>query len=171
MTNKIEIFDNEVSFVDMQSIYDYVRNSNYTLGWEDRDGTPLNIHSAYTKNEVILSELFKHLKNVSKKSELKFDIDNFSECVVNLSKCGDYNFNHTHKGKIVLLYYVNLEWKDGFAGETIFYDDSLINATSVISFVPGRIVIFDGETPHTIRPQSTYGPDYRFTISYFVNKN
>tara|TARA_R100001377_G_scaffold30583_1_gene16680 strand:+ start:40 stop:555 length:516 start_codon:yes stop_codon:yes gene_type:complete len=171
MTNKIEVFDNEVPFVDMQSIYDYVRNSGYFLGWGDRDGTPPNIHTVYTKNEVILSELFKHLKNVSKKSELKFDIDNFSECVVNLSKCGDYNFNHTHKGKIVLLYYVNLEWKDGFAGETIFYDDSLINATSVISFVPGRIVIFDGETPHTIRPQSTYGPDYRFTISYFVNKN
>ena len=48
MTNKIEIFDNEVPFVDMQSIYDYVCNSNYTLGWKDRDGTPPNIYSAFT---------------------------------------------------------------------------------------------------------------------------
>ena len=65
---------------------------------------------------------------------------------------------------------INLEWKDGYAGETLFYNDDLKDAHTVSSFVPGRITIFDGEIPHTIRPQSTYGPDYRFTISYFVNK-
>ena len=169
----IEIFDNEVPFVDMQNIYDYVYNSNYRLGWEDRtdDKKIPNIHSAFTKDEVINSSLFKYLKNISKKSKLKFNIDNFEKCIVNLSKCGDYNFNHTHKGNIVLLYYVNLEWKDGFAGETLFYDDNLIDAKFVSTFVPGRIVVFDGEIPHTIRPQSTYGPDYRFTISYFVRKD
>ena len=53
------------------------------------------------------------------------------ECIVNLSKSGDYNFCHTHKDKIVLLYYVNLHWHDGFGGETLFYDDDLINAKSV----------------------------------------
>tara|TARA_B100001093_G_scaffold470492_1_gene491992 strand:- start:184 stop:705 length:522 start_codon:yes stop_codon:yes gene_type:complete len=172
MKNKIEIFDNEVPFNHMQNIYEYVKNSNYRLGWGDRDEftSPANIHSVYSKDEVIDSELFKYLKRVSKKSKLKFNIDNFHKCVVNLSKSGDYHFNHAHNGKMVLLYYVNLEWKDGYAGETLFYDNSLINAESVVSFVPGRIIIFDGETPHTIRPQSTYGPDYRFTISYFVNK-
>jgi len=166
----IEIYDNEVPFVDMNNIHEFILNSNFRLGWNDRTGKPMNLYSRYTKDEVINSELFKYLKNVSKKSKLKFNIDNFHECVVNLSKCGDYYFNHVHKDKIVLLYYVNLEWKDGFAGETIFYDDDIINAKSVVSFVPGRIIIFDGEIPHTIRPQSTYGPNYRFTISYFVNK-
>lgn len=173
MTNKLEIYDNEVPFVDMANIYDYVFNSNFRLGWGDRDeySTPPNIHSAYTKDELETSSLFKYLKNVSKKSKLKFNIDNFHKCVVNLSKCGDYHFNHTHHGMIVLLYYVNLEWRDGFAGETLFYDNSLTNVESAVSFVPGRIVIFDGDTPHTIRPQSTYGPNYRFTISYLVRKH
>ena len=54
---------------------------------------------------------------------------------------------------------------------TLFYDNSLINVESAVSFVPGRIVIFDGTIPHTIRPQSTYGPDYRFTISCFIRKH
>lgn len=166
----VEIFDNEVPFRDMQYIYNFVLHSNYRLGWSDRDGTPDNLHSAYSKEEAETCLLTKHLKNVSIKSKLKFNIDNFDKCIVNLSKCGDYYFNHTHKNTIVLLYYVNLEWKDGYAGETIFYDDNIINAKAVVSFVPGRIIVFDGETPHTIRPQSTYGPDYRFTISYFVNK-
>ena len=171
MTNKIEIFDNEVPFVDMQYIYSYILKSSFRLGWEDRDDKHTsNIYSSYTKEEADNSLLVKHLKRVSKKSKFKINIDNFDKCVVNLSKCGDYYFNHTHSELMVLLYYVNLEWKDGYAGETLFYDDSLTNAESVVSFVPGRIVIFDGKTPHTIRPQSTYGPDYRFTISYFVRK-
>jgi hypothetical protein len=168
----IEIFDNEVSFVDMQKIYNYVYNSNYRLGWEDTDHKKVpNIYSQFTKEEVDDCSLLKYFKSVSKKSKLKPNINNFERCVVNLSKCGDYNFNHTHENSIVLLYYVNLEWKDGFAGETLFYDDNLIDARFVSAFVPGRILIFDGDIPHTIRPQSTYGPDYRFTVSYFVKKN
>ena len=171
MTNKIEIFDNEVPFDDMQYIYNYVKNSNFRIGWQDRDDkNAANLFSAYTKEEAEKSFLIKNLKKVSEKSKFRINIDNFEQCIVNLSKCGDYYFNHTHGETIVLLYYVNLEWKDGYAGETIFYDNSLINAESVVSFVPGRIVIFDGTIPHTIRPQSTYGPDYRFTISYFVRK-
>ena len=172
MKSKIEIFDNEVPFDDMQNIYEYVINSNFRLGWEDRyDKHVSNIHSAYTKEEAETSLLLKNLRKVSEKSKFKINIDNFDKCIVNLSKCGDYHFNHTHKGLMVLLYYVNLEWKDGYAGETLFYDDSLVNAESVVSFVPGRIVIFDGTIPHTIRPQSTYGPDYRFTISCFIRKH
>lgn len=170
MTNKIEIYDNEVPFNHIGNIYECVKNSNYRLGWADRDGKPVHVYSAWTKEEAEASMLTQHLKRVSKKSKLKFNIDNFSKCIINLGKCGDYYFNHTHGEMIVLLYYVNLEWKDGYAGETLFYDNTLTNVEKAISFVPGRIVIFDGECPHTIRPQSTYGPDYRFTISYEVHK-
>ena len=172
MKSKIEIFDNEVSFADMQFIYEYVLNSNFRLGWEDRDDKHVsNIYSAYTKKEADTCSLTKHLKRISKKSKFKINVDNFDRCIVNLSKCGDNYFNHTHAGLIVMLYYANLEWNESYAGETLFYDNSLINVESAVSFVPGRIVIFDGTIPHTIRPQSTYGPDYRFTISYFVKKH
>jgi hypothetical protein len=162
-------FDNTVPFEQMQFIYNFVSRSYFRLGWEDRHDikTP-NIHSRYTEEEVKSCGLYPYIKKII--DENNYGNNKFVECIVNLSKSGDYNFCHTHKDKIVLLYYVNLNWQDGFGGETIFYDDDLINAKSVSSFVPGRIILFDGAIPHTIRAQSTYGPDYRFTISYFLEK-
>ena len=165
----IHTYDNTVPFAKMQEIYNFVTESYFRLGWEDRTDIKVpNIHSRYTEEELKRCGLYPHLKKIASKHE--YGNNKFIECIVNLSKSGDYNFCHTHKGQIVLLYYVNLYWQDGFGGETLFYDDDLINAKSVSSFVPGRIIIFDGDTPHTIRAQSTYGPDYRFTISYFVDK-
>ena len=62
MKSKIEIFDNEVPFDDMQNIYEYVINSNFRLGWEDRyDKHVSNIHIAYTKEEAETSLLLKNL--------------------------------------------------------------------------------------------------------------
>ena len=122
-----------------------------------------------TKDDVKNSKLYDYIKKLDDE-ELNLNIDdNFSRCVVNLSKSGDYNFCHTHPNKMVILYYVNLEWHDGFGGETLFYNEKLTDAIEVSSFVPGRIMVFDGKTPHTIRAQSSYGPDYRFTISFFVD--
>ena len=169
----IEIFDNQIPFAQQHFIYNYVKKSTYKLGWSDREDDIQvdNIHSSYTLDEFKTTGLFDVYKRLSEKSDLKPNVNNYQKCIVNLSKCGDYNFCHTHKNEIVFLYYVNLEWRDGYAGETIFYDNNLQDASFVCSFVPGRILIFDGEIPHTIRPQSTYGPNYRFTISYFIQKN
>ena len=83
MKSKIEIFDNEVPFDDMQNIYEYVINSNFRLGWEDRyDKHVSNIHSAYTKEEAETSLLLKNLRKVSEKSKFKINIDNFDNVVL-----------------------------------------------------------------------------------------
>ncbi len=34
-----------------------------------------------------------------------------------------------------------------------------------------RIVWFDGEIPHSVKPQLHIGPNYRFTISVFFDTN
>ena len=169
---KIEIYDDRVPFIQQQDIYGYVKKSNYRIGWGDREDESYVdcIYSSYTLDEFKSTGLYDVFKKLSPLSDLKPNVDNFERCIVNLSKCGDYYFSHAHKNEIVFLYYVNLEWKDGYAGETLFYNDDLKDAHTVSSFVPGRITIFDGEIPHTIRPQSTYGPDFRFTISYFIRK-
>ena len=167
---EIEIHDDLIPWQQKASIYDYVIKSAYRLGWHDRDDiTVNNIYSQWTLDEFRGTGLLDVYSNISSAND-DIDVNRFVRCMVNLSKSGDYNFCHTHKGEIVFLYYVNLEWKDGYGGETLFYDEELKNANKVCSFVPGRILIFDGEIPHTIRAQSTYGPEYRFTISYFISK-
>jgi hypothetical protein len=69
-----------------------------------------------------------------------------------------------------VLYYVNLEWQDGWHGETLFYDESLKNIVFASPYIPGRIVVFDGSIPHTIRPQSYIASHYRFTFALIYNK-
>ena len=167
----IKIFDNKVPYDTMQQIYAFVCKSNYSLGWSDNtfEKRPPNIYSGWSKDDVKNSKLYDYLIKLDDE-ELNLNIDdNFPKCVVNLTKSGDYHFCHTHPNQVVILYYVNVEWHDGWGGETLFYNEKLTDAIKVSSFVPGRIVVFDGQIPHTIRAQSTYGPDYRFTISFFVD--
>ena len=70
-----------------------------------------------------------------------------------------------------MLGYLNLNWRDGWYGETWFFDKFDFNKIIFASaLAPGRIILFDGQIPHTIRPQSKVGPKFRMTLSLFYNK-
>ena len=50
----------------------------------------------------------------------------------------------------------------------MFYNPDDINSIEYTSsYVPGRIILFDGNIPHAIRPQSINAPKYRFSLSVF----
>jgi hypothetical protein len=54
----------------------------------------------------------------------------------------------------------------------VFFDDQGIEIEYVTPFVPGRIIIFDSDIPHTAKEQSVLGPSYRFTLAIkFVKAN
>lgn len=63
------------------------------------------------------------------------------------------------------LVYINRDWSCDWGGETFFYDDERKNVKYVSSFIPGRIVIFDGSIPHSAKPQHFNAPPYRFTLA------
>jgi len=90
---------------------------------------------------------------------------------VNLSTPTDCHWAHTHKDHTVLLYYVNKHWKHDWAGETMFFNDDLSEVAYASVYKPGRIIVFDGEIPHSVRPQSSIAPNYRFTLSLFFKNN
>ena len=82
----------------------------------------------------------------------------------------DEYVDNAHHNQQVALYYVNLEWRDGWHGETVFYNPDKLNEIAYASlFVPGRIILFDGSIPHAIRPQSIKAPKFRFTVSLFFD--
>lgn len=64
-----------------------------------------------------------------------------------------------------LLYYVNEAWNRDWGGETVFLDDNAEEILYTSQFVPGRVVIFDSNIPHSAKPQSIDGPSYRFTMA------
>jgi len=167
----IKIYDNTVPFNVQQIVYNRILHSLFRIkGWEDRHDLDMNkpdLHSNWSFEDLSESKLFPYIYKALNADGGSTVVKGFDKCIVNLTKPGDYHYTHTHgDNTTVVLYYANLEWQDGWAGETLFYDDER-NLMSACEYTPGRILKFSGDTPHTIRPQSFKAPQFRFTISVF----
>ena len=168
----IEIFDDKIPFVDRQHIYHFSIKSHFRLvGWADRDDVDIakqDLHSKWSLEDLKNSKLYTYVQDAFKKSKKFKNKLLFDRCVLNLVKPNDYYYPHTHNKKnTVALYYVNLDWKHYYGGETIFYDNDLKNITYTSPYVPGRLLLFKGDIPHIIKSQTINGPSNRFTISIF----
>ena len=43
-------------------------------------------------------------------------------------------------------------------------------AEQTVLYKPNRAILFDGNTPHSIRPSSHIAPQYRFTLGIFFKE-
>lgn len=167
----IYVYDNLFDYRFRDSMFMFIKNSFFLIGWEDsvtQEGLGYkNLHSRYSSEDnkqsgftetIYKSDAARHLKDLE-----------VTQSVVNLSKPSDVNFIHTHPEKLVLLYYANLTWKNHWYGETLFFSEDEKEIELALPYTPGRLVIFDGKIPHSIRPQSFASDQYRFTFSTFFN--
>ena len=170
---KIKIYDNLFDFQFREEVYSFVDTSMFAIGWADssiiENQRYRYLHSVYSQEDIDNLGFFKKIKN----TPISKDIEGFeySKTVVNLSTSSECNFVHTHPEKLGILYYVNLEWKDGWHGETLFYDESGKDIIFASAYTPGRVIVFDATIPHSIRPQSSIATKFRFTISMFFNEH
>jgi len=168
--NGIKVYDNVFTRSDAQLFYAFITNSSFKIGWHDNPiienrGTQF-MHSKWSTEDVEKVGLLKKITNKDLLRKINGRVPH--EIVVNCSKFGEVYAPHTHDLKPdVLLYYANLEWKREWYGETLFYSEDLKDIIHANPYVPGRIVWFRGEIPHSIRPSSYTAPQYRFTISFF----
>lgn len=141
--------------------------SNYKLGWGDGETEDLGgyhyLHSMFSEQELEMTPFFTELQQTPAYDHVK-DLS-ISQIVVNLATPCQANFLHAHPEKKVLLYYANTKWEEGWHGETHWYDEAKKEIEYSSPYVPGRLVIFDGSIPHTIRPQSYLANRYRFTLT------
>ncbi len=169
----IEIYDNLFSYNYMSKLYDMVINSNYHIGWADtkiiENRDKVFMFSLWELTDFMKSEFLSNIKDESLLERIGNRLP--SRCVINCGNFSDTYLPHTHNNKEVLLYYVNLDWKLEWNGETAFYSDDLKEIILTNPYVPGRMVWFDGEIPHSIKPQTHLGPKFRFTISLFFDTN
>lgn len=174
-TNKIKIFDNLVCFEIRNHILSFLQNSHFkTNSWQDTNDYNFKnnvlIHSFFSKEDDEKCGLLSELKKNYFVNNIVNNLEHDSS-VINLSVPTDYYFPHVHTGYIVVLYYANLIWHHHWHGETLFYDDNAEEVIFTSIYKPGRIVIFDGDIPHSIRPQSVVAQHHRFTYSMFFKKN
>ena len=164
----IRKFDNKVPFSTRERLVNACAESKFSLGWCDRpfiDGEKVipNVHSVWSATQA--EELLDCLWECTEETDW-FTAKSLDSVIVNLVRPNDVHYIHSHPNKQVALYYANLNWEDGWYGETLFYDKcDLTDVIYTSSFVPGRILLFDGGIPHAIRPQSIKAPKYRMTIT------
>jgi hypothetical protein len=165
------VYDNAVPYNNRSEIFYFSLKSKLSLGWKDHDFHELghvNLFSEWGEDGLVRSTLWKYIEECINQTSW-FTNSKISRCVLNLVRSNDIHLIHSHGSQQVALYYVNLEWRDGWYGETLFYDENNTDVVFTSTYVPGRIILFDGSIPHSIRPQSSVGPKYRFTISTFFD--
>ena len=166
----LNIFDNVVPYDVRHLVYLTTLKSDFKLGWVDANEPEkfdLNIHRELTISDLEYTGVVPYFQKCTEETEW-FTHKEISRIVLNLVRSDDVHYIHAHPKCQVLLYYINLEWRDGWHGETLFYDPYDNDKISFASlYKPGRIILFDGSIPHAIRPQSIKGPKFRFSLSLF----
>ena len=169
----IEVFDNRIPLGLRCDLLDYCFNSTFKLGWTDRSSNEtdiydLNIHSRWTESNIRDCHIMPYIMGCIEESNW-FTKRNVNKAIVNLVKSEDVHYIHAHKEQVAL-YYVNLDWKDGWYGETVFYNPmNLDEIVFTSTYKPGRILLFDSNIPHAIRPQSIKGPKFRMSLTLFFD--
>jgi hypothetical protein len=168
----VQVFDNTLMENAREQIYMFCTTANYSIGWGDNSTFetrqyPCLHHTLTTKEwrELAFLENMVNTDLMAKLEGLKFD-----SATINLSFPSSINFPHTHGGSTVLVYDINPDWKNEYYGETIFYDDTMQEATKSVLYKQNRSILFDGITPHSIRPTSHIAPQYRFTLGMFFQQ-
>ena len=170
---KIQIIDNIFTLHERIAFYEFYRKSSYSIGWED-DSVIENQHLKYMHCRLYEKDLkaLNFMPGIMRNSFTGplTQSHSIGTIVTNLSFSNNTYYNHTHIQDKVLLYYGNMSWKTEWAGETLFFNDDGSEIVYATPYVPGRVIVFDGQIPHTIRPQAASAPHFRFTMGMFWQK-
>lgn len=171
-SRKLRIYDDVFDMEYRHSLFATAIASNFRIGWADSRAFEKQqyqfLHSVYSPEDVDQLQIVERLKRTPVAQEMEGYA--LSKCIINLSTPSDVNFVHAHPEDKVLLYYLNLDWQDGWHGETLFFDETGKEIRFASAYTPNRLIAFDAKIPHTIRPQSHIASFYRFTLALVYSK-
>jgi hypothetical protein len=149
-------------------MYEFAFNSNYRIGNSDRKGkgsAHQYLTSEYSEEDMDRLGL---LQNIQSEDLLRL-IDGRDPCrvICNLTQPQNVHYNHSHAGQDSMVYYMNLDWDNDWAGETIVYEDNGEDIAACIPFRPGQVLWLEQGVPHSLRAPSLAAPNWRFTLALF----
>lgn len=166
-TGSIRVYDDVFTRIYREDVYAFCKRSMFQIGGSDGNIPEYQqncfLQSSFSSQDIINLNIMEHLNKSELADEIKgrFPV----RTLVNLSVPTDTYFAHIHPEELVLLYYVNLEWRENWHGETLFFDDAQKDIVYASQYTPGRIIAFTGSIPHTVRPPSASAPFYRLTMA------
>ena len=173
LDRSIYIVDNAFTRTQHERLYGAVKRAMYIIGFEDTDAierlSNKYLHSSWSPSDYKDTGLQDAIESLDIYKEKLKDC-RLDRVTINLSTPSDTYFAHTHYNQYSLLYYMNLDWKPEWAGETMFYNDDLSEVIYTSVYKPNRLIVFDGAIPHSIKVQSNSAPHYRFTLAMFFSK-
>ena len=168
----VDVFDNTLLEDTREALYMFCASTNYEIGWGDVSTFETRqypcLHHTLTDTEWQQSNFMESIINTNLMDKLEGLV--FESATINLSFPSSIQFPHTHGSSKVLVYQINPDWRHEYYGETIFYNDAMSEATMSVLYKPNRSILFDGNTPHSIRPTSHIAPQYRFTLGIFFKE-
>ena len=175
----IIVYDDVFNWQQNHEMFDYVYHAPYTLGWSDNyNESEQYFHCGFDSNmwknrqqHGPINNILEPLYNSEPFRIHNVDDNKISKSVINCDTLSDSHTVHTHRNEDVLLYYVNTEWKDGWGGETFFYDNNGKEIVYTCPYTPNRMVYFRGDIVHRFNGPSKDGPKFRFSISTFIERN
>jgi len=164
---KIEVYDDMLSFEERFFLYTFALHSNYQLSRNpgatpESKKYPKTLQSEFNLRDIHLSKILtnKNLQKYLKENNLRVYRAYINLCLP--SDVYEYHIDGTSDGK-TCLYYMNMDWRPEWEGETMFSMDRIdIDYSS--AFVPGRFIFFDPTIPHK-STQPSYSAEYhRFVL-------
>ena len=190
----IEVIDNVVSTELLDRYNDvtlYTARIRSDDGGENFYSTCIECGSDYDAHNQSISLDFKNkeAKDIWEwfKGKTNVQDSNLNSCYMNTMTYGDEGFTHidgeVEDNIITCIIYMNPEWHSQWGGETAFYggeftddfgDSWYYNHDIVKSVLPryGRVILFEGHIPHSVRPISKKCYMERRTLMFkLVNTN
>jgi hypothetical protein len=168
----IHVLDDLFSFEFRSEAYTFAKLVPLQMGWADTAITENQhhkyLHAPLTPADLGAFRMLDYLKHTPI-AEITKGL-RLEKTVLNVTVTSDAHFTHSHAEKKVVLYYLNQEWQDGWHGETLFFSENSKDIVFASRYVPGRVIVFDGSIPHSIRPQSRIAPQYRYTLAMVYDK-
>ena len=170
---RIEVYDDVFTAKERLTFYNYAYNAQYSVTRVSHD---LPEHRKYQKtlkanlplSDMVTLGFFENsfLLNYIKENKLRV-----RRCYINLCTASDNYAYHiddedwTSRDVLTGLYYLNLDWDPTWEGETHFSDESMKDILFTSSFIPGRLVLFDGSIPHKSSQPGPMATNYRFVLA------
>lgn len=175
-SKEIIVVDDFFSVSDQQTLFHFASNSHFTFNNFDIPGdTNLKWRcNLRPEDQNYLLKLPEKITDLLKKiidQDIVFEIEhsyiNFADySTVDKIHCDSFNEFQTRD--LTILIYGNHQWHHDWGGETKFYNNDLSEIIYSSIIRPGRILIFDGEIPHTASAPNRSAEFQRYTYAFKI---